>query len=110
MENNALQIAMAVIGVLGGAGAWNFYSKRLELKHKETADDKTDQNLFRDQILQELERVKNELGEANKTIVTLTVGFLISTYERDTLHRNGNDEWLTFRMGTCVSDGVFELV
>ena len=37
-------------------------------------------------------------------------GFLISTYERDTLHRNGNDEWLTFRMGTCVSDGVFELV
>ena len=72
MENNALQIAMAVIGVLGGAGAWNFYSKRLELKHKETADDKTDQNLFRDQILQELERVKNELGEANKTIVTLT--------------------------------------
>ena len=72
MENNALQKAMAVIGVLGGAGAWNFYSKRLELKHKETADDKTDQNLFRDQILQELERVKNELGEANKTIVTLT--------------------------------------
>lgn len=72
MESSALQIALAVVGVLGGAGAWNFYSKRLELKHKESANDKSDQNLFRDQILQELERVKNELGEANKTIVNLT--------------------------------------
>lgn len=70
--DNVVSIIIAVVGVLGGAGAWGYYSKRLELQHKATADDKSDQNLFRDQILAELERVKAELTTANSTIVSLT--------------------------------------
>lgn len=70
--DNIVSIIIAIVGVLGGAGAWNFYSKKLELQHKEVQDSKSDQNLFRDQMLAELQRVKEELSTANSTIVSLT--------------------------------------
>lgn len=72
MENSTLQIVLALVAVLGGAGAWNFYSKRLELKHSSIREDKSDQNLFRDQILQELNSVKAELASANAQVLALT--------------------------------------
>ena len=73
MESSQLiEIAIALIAVLGGAGAWNFYSKKLELKHKSQEGDKVEQNLFRDQVLQELQRVKDELAESNAKVLSLT--------------------------------------
>lgn len=72
MENSTIQIALAIVGVLGGAGAWNFYSKRLELRHKETQGDRKEQNLFRDEILNELNRVKEELNNSNDKVIQLT--------------------------------------
>lgn len=72
MENSTLQIVLAVVGVLGGAGAWNFYQKKIELKHQENKDTNADNNLFRDQILEDLNRVKEELSNANSLVLQLT--------------------------------------
>lgn len=72
MESVSLEIILALVGVLGGAGAWNFYSKRLELKHKETDSERREQNLFRDEIFTELKRVKDELATANAKVLALT--------------------------------------
>ena len=72
MENNLVTLILAVVGVLGGAGAWQFYAKRIELKYQANKEDNREQNLFRDQILQELERVKTELANANSQVLSLT--------------------------------------
>jgi len=71
MDNYA-SIIIAVIGVLGGAGAWQYYSKKLELKHQTNKSQFKDNNLFRDQILSEVDRLKNELQAAQATVISLT--------------------------------------
>lgn len=70
--DSIVSIIIALVGVLGGAGAWNFYSKKIELKHQAQADMNSDNNLFRDQILEDLNRVKSELVNANNLVLQLT--------------------------------------
>ena len=65
-------IFIAIVGVLGGAGAWQYYAKKLELKHQDNKDQNKDQNLFRDQILSEVDRLKQELQTAQATVISLT--------------------------------------
>jgi len=69
---NSVSIILAIIGVLGGAGAWQFYSKRIELKHQENKDVSKDNNLFRDQVLERMQRMEKELQEANNKVLELT--------------------------------------
>lgn len=93
MENSVIQIVLALVAVLGGAGAWQFYSKKLELKYQSQSEDKSDQNLFRDQILQELDRVKQELADANQKVIELT-GELGTLRERVKNLESENDRLL----------------
>ena len=65
-------ILIAIVGVLGGAGAWQYYAKKLELKHQDNRHQNKDQNLFRDQILSEVDRLKQELQTAQATVISLT--------------------------------------
>lgn len=70
--DNIASVVIAVVGVLGGAGAWQYYAKKLELKHQSNKDQNKDQNLFRDQILTEVDRLKQELVQAQDKVLTLT--------------------------------------
>jgi polyhydroxyalkanoate synthesis regulator phasin len=72
VENNITTIILAVIGVVGGAGAWQYYSKKLELKFQHNKENGKEQNVFRDQILGEMKTVKDELAIANKQVLELT--------------------------------------
>ena len=65
-------ILIAIVGVLGGAGAWQYYAKKLELKHQSNKSQFKDNNLFRDQILNEVDRLKKELQTAQATVISLT--------------------------------------
>ena len=56
--DNIASVIIAVVGVLGGAGAWQYYAKKLELKHQSNKSQFKDNNLFRDQILNEVDRLK----------------------------------------------------
>jgi len=70
--DNIASVIIAVVGVLGGAGAWQYYAKKLELKHQSNKYQNKDQNLFRDQILTEVDRLKQELVQAQDKVLTLT--------------------------------------
>ena len=70
--DNIASIVIAIVGVLGGAGAWQYYAKKLELKHQSNKDSNKDNNLFRDQILGEVDRLKKELAHAQETVLSLT--------------------------------------
>ncbi len=69
---SSVSIILAIIGVLGGAGAWQFYSKKIELRHQQSKDVSKDQNLFRDQVLERMQRLEKELQEANAKVLDLT--------------------------------------
>lgn len=70
--DNIASVVIAIVGVLGGAGAWQYYAKKLELKHQNNKDQNKDNNLFRDQILNEVDRLKQELQTAQATVISLT--------------------------------------
>lgn len=70
--DNIASVVIAIVGVLGGAGAWQYYAKKLELKHQNNKDQNKDNNLFRDQILNEVDRLKQELAQAQEKVLTLT--------------------------------------
>lgn len=67
-----MSIVLAIVGVLGGAGAWNYYAKKIELRHQENKDVAKDQNLFRDQVLERMQRLEKELHHANSNVLELT--------------------------------------
>jgi len=69
--DNIASVIIAIVGVLGGAGAWQYYAKKLELKHQSNKDQNKDQNLFRDQILTEVDRLKQELAQAQAPCLEL---------------------------------------
>jgi len=70
--DNIASVVIAIVGVLGGAGAWQYYAKKLELKHQSNKDQNKDQNLFRDQILTEVDRLKEDLAQAQDKVLSLT--------------------------------------
>lgn len=72
LDSNSQTIILAVIGVLGGAGAWQYYSKKLELKFQQSKENGKEQNVFRDQMLREMEVVKANLAEAQSKVLELT--------------------------------------
>lgn len=70
--DSTISIILAIIGVLGGAGAWQFYSKKIELNHDANKSVAKDQNLFRDQVLERMQRLEKELQDANAKVLDLT--------------------------------------
>ena len=70
--DNYVSLLVALIGVLSREGAWQYYSKKLELKHQANKSQFKDSNLFRDQILSEVDRLKNDLSEAQSKVIELT--------------------------------------
>jgi len=56
-------IIVTVVTVLGSAGAWQFYQKRMERKFDQAKDDKSDQNLYRDDLRERVAVLESKLEE-----------------------------------------------
>jgi cytochrome c-type biogenesis protein CcmH/NrfG len=54
--DNLITAIVSIITVLFSAGAWRFYEAKMKLKSAEKKYEKTDQNMYRDDLR---ERVKN---------------------------------------------------
>ena len=64
-------IIITVVTVLGSTGAWTYYQNRLKLKYQSQKDDKTDQNLYRDDLRERVavleEKLEQERNQKEKT-------------------------------------------
>lgn len=58
-----LTVIITVVGVLGSAGAWQFYQSRLKLKYQAERADKTDMNLYRDDLRERVAILESKLEE-----------------------------------------------
>ena len=56
-------IIITIVTVLGSAGAWQFYQNRMKLKYEAKKDDKTDQNLYRDDLRERVAILESKLEE-----------------------------------------------
>jgi hypothetical protein len=62
MENYTTIIVTAVT-VLGSTGAWTFYQNKLKLKYESKKEDKSDQNLYRDDLRERVTILETKLDE-----------------------------------------------
>lgn len=64
-------IIITIVTVLGSAGAWQFYQNRMKLKYQSEKDNKTDQNLYRDDLRERVavleEKLEQERNQKEKT-------------------------------------------
>jgi len=60
-------LIVTVVGILGSAGAWQFYAKRMELKAKEKVEDKGEQNLYRDDLRERVAKLEQMLTTERET-------------------------------------------
>jgi chromosome segregation ATPase len=57
-------IIITLATVLTSAGAWQFWQKRLKLKHDERTHDKSEQTMFRDDLRERVAVLEQKLEEA----------------------------------------------
>jgi hypothetical protein len=62
MENYTTIIVTAVT-VLGSTGAWTYYKNKLKLKYEIKKEDKSDQNLYRDDLRERVTILETKLDE-----------------------------------------------
>jgi hypothetical protein len=60
MENYTT-IIITTVTVLGSTGAWTYYQNRLKLKYDSKKEDKSDQNLFRDDLRERVAVLESKL-------------------------------------------------
>lgn len=86
MENIDLTTIIVSLGtVLFSAGAWSFYEKRMKLKSQESAEEKNEQNMYRDDLKNRVRRLEELLEASTKKEAALQKQVLILTEEVSSL-------------------------
>lgn len=69
-------IIITVVTVLGSTGAWTYYQNRMKLKYQSQKEDKSDQNLYRDDLRERVavleEKLEQERSQKERTTQELT--------------------------------------
>lgn len=68
---NIYTIIITLITVLGGAGAWKYYERRLELARQKEKEEEQQVHLFRDDLRERVTVLETKLEEALKREVSL---------------------------------------
>jgi peptidoglycan hydrolase CwlO-like protein len=66
MNEQIVTIVLALIGVLGGAGFWNWLQKKAQLAHDEIQSEKADRNEFRETLKTQVDRLADQVNELVK--------------------------------------------
>ena len=68
---NLYTIVITLITVLGGAGAWKYYERRLELSRQKEKEEEAQIHLFRDDLRERVAVLESRLEDSTKREVTL---------------------------------------
>jgi len=61
--DNLTTVLVTMMTVLFSAGAWKFYEKRIKLKTEIEREDRTDQNMYRDDLRDRVRRLEQLLTD-----------------------------------------------
>jgi hypothetical protein len=75
MDQGMITVIITIITTLGGAKAWEFYQKKLEINRLSEKEDRTEQNLFRDDLRERVAVLENKLEESRNDKEKLLASF-----------------------------------
>jgi|TARA_R110000787_G_scaffold131369_1_gene243328 hypothetical protein len=84
--DNITNVLVTVITVLFSAGAWRFYERRIKLKTKLETLERTDQNMYRDDLRDRVKRLEKLLSDSSQEKDIMRDQILSLTKEVSSLH------------------------
>lgn len=85
-SDNVTTVLVTVMTVLFSAGAWKFYEKRIKLKTELEREDRTDQNMYRDDLRDRVRRLEQLLTDSAIEKDVMREQILSLTKEVSALH------------------------
>ena len=64
--DNLTTIIISLVTVIFSAGAWKFYETRIKLKAETDKDEKTEQNMYRDDLRERVKNLESLLQQSSK--------------------------------------------
>ena len=64
--DNLTTIIICLVTVIFSAGAWKFYETRIKLKAESDKDEKTEQNMYRDDLRERVKNLESLLKQSSK--------------------------------------------
>jgi|TARA_R110000824_G_scaffold65685_11_gene170967 uncharacterized coiled-coil DUF342 family protein len=80
-QSDIITLLIAVIGTLGGASAWQYYQKKLELKNIAQEKEREQKYLYRDDLRERVAVLESKLEDSRKEHVELLEKFTKLTEE-----------------------------
>lgn len=65
-QSDIITLLIAVIGTLGGASAWQYYQKKLELKNAEQEKEREQKYIYRDDLRERVAVLESKLEGSRK--------------------------------------------
>ena len=62
-HNDVITLLIAVIGTLGGASAWQYYQKKLEIKTSQEEKQRGEQHIYRDDLRERVAILESKLED-----------------------------------------------
>jgi hypothetical protein len=84
--DNVTTVLVTIMTVLFSAGAWKFYEKRIKLKTELEREDRTDQNMYRDDLRDRVRRLEQLLTDSAIEKDVMREQILSLTKEVSALH------------------------
>lgn len=84
--DNLTTVLVTMMTVLFSAGAWKFYEKRIKLKTELEREDRTDQNMYRDDLRDRVRRLEQLLSDSATEKDEMRDQILSLTKEVSALH------------------------
>ena len=64
--DNLTTVIVTLVTVLFSAGAWRFYEKKIKLKSEQMEGERSDQNMYRDDLRDRVKRLERLLRESSE--------------------------------------------
>ena len=62
-QSDIITLLIAVIGTLGGAGAWQYYQKKLEIRTNQEEKQRGEQHVYRDDLRERVAILESKLED-----------------------------------------------
>jgi len=73
MSENITTIIITTISVLFGAGGWKFYEFLIRNKREKQKEDKSEQTIYRDDLIARVERLEKDKNEQTEELMKVKV-------------------------------------
>lgn len=73
MSENLTTIIITTVSVLFGAGGWKFYEFIIRNKRDKQKEDKSEQNIYRDDLMARVERLEKDKNEQTEELIQVKV-------------------------------------